>query len=334
MNLPNAEKTAVYCNMLAHQNLKEERRAIVKSYPMKISVNRRVAYYRFDPPIPLSGDIKISIKAKILPMDRVSFVWFNTNFITDRVTIFSVDEVDLSKSSSSSSSSSSSLSSSSSSSLSSSSSSSVRSIGESETVYGIAADGSEQRFQIRCQFADDELVETAESSKLKKELENIHEEEVIQVSSSRGKGLIQKAQSLTYLFRGSSTSSSTLYRASPMPEPSSRCSPAPSVDDLVSGKISRANSGPLTSESAPMMLEMETKSKSVNNIIGTELTMRDHSSVALRQKMRMTSLHESEEFMQSINSGPAKEEGKGIEDRVSSEASSDEIHLDSDSPTK
>ena len=326
MNLPNAEKTAVYCNMLAHQNLKEERRAIVKSYPMKISVSRRVAYYRFDPPIPLSGDIKISIKAKILPVDRVSFVWFNTNFITDRVTIFSVDEVDLSKSSSSSSSSSSSLYSS--------SSSSVRSIGESETVYGIAADGSEQRFQIRCQFADEELVETADSSKLKKELENIQEEEVIQVSSTRGKGLIQKAQSLTYLFRGSSASSSTLYRISPMPGPSSRCSPAPSVDGPVSGKISRANSGPLTeSESAPMMLEMETKSKSVNSIAGTELTMRTPSLVALRQKMKMTSLHESEEFMQSINSGPAKEEGKGIKDAVSSEASSDEIHLDSDSPT-
>ena len=332
MNPLTTESTASYCDRLAHQNLKEERHYILKSYPMRISASRRVAYCKFDPPMSLSGDIKISIKAKLLPVDRNSFVWFNTNFITDRVTIFSVDEVDLSKSSSSSSSSfSSSSSSSSSSSFSSlSSSTSTRSAGEADTVYGIAPDGTEQRFQIRCLFSDNELLETEDLLRLQNELANSKNDELEPVPSLHGSGIFQKAQSFAYkLARVSPVPSLTGVR-SVSPPLSSHQNSASSLEESVSRRTLNTTTSMSVGgeeEQSGQMLEMVGRARSANGI-NTELVMRDKSTVALRQKMKMKSLHESEEYKHSLNSRTTKDTEKEGEKHRRESESSDEIYLD------
>ena len=311
MNPLTTESTASYCDRLAHQNLKEEQHYILKSYPMRISASRRVAYCKFEPPVSLSGDIKISIKAKLLPVDRNSFVWFNTNFITNRVTVFSVDEVDLSKSSSSS------------------SSTALRSAGEADTVYGIAPDGTEQRFQIRCLFSDSELLETEDLLRLQTELANSKNDETVPASSLHGGGIFQKAQSFAYkLARVSPVPSLSGFR-SVSPPLSSHQNSASSLEENLPRRplITTSMSVGGEEERGGQMLEMVGRAQSANGM-STELVMRDKSTVALRKKMKMKSLHESEEYKHSLNSRATKDmEKEGEKVRRTSE-SSDEIYLD------
>ena len=56
--------------------------------------------------------------------------------------------------------------------------------------------------------------------------------------------------------------------------------------------------------------------------------MRDKSTVALRQKMKMKSLHESEEYKHSLNSRTTKDTEKEGEKHRRESESSDEIYLD------
>ena len=75
------------------------------------------------------------------------------------------------------------------------------------------------------------------------------------------------------------------------------------------------------------MLEMVGRAQSANGI-NTELVMRDKPTVALRKKMKMKSLHESEEYKHSLNSRATKDVEKEGEKLRSTSESSDEIYLD------
>ena len=196
-------------------------------------------------------------------------------------------------------------------------------------VYGIAPDGTEQRFQIRCLFSDSELLETEDLLRLQNELANSKNDELVPVPSLHGSGIFQKAQSFAY----------KLARVSPVPSLSGFRSVSPPLSSHQNSSSSLEENlprRPLTTSSMSVggeeerggqMLEMVGRAQSANGI-NTELVMRDKPTVALRKKMKMKSLHESEEYKHSLNSRATKDVEKEGEKLRSTSESSDEIYLD------
>lgn len=329
-----------YCDLLAHQNLIENHITVINSQEMSIDSNRRVAMLTFNPPIELSGDVKIDIRQVNLASEHSSFVWFNTQFITDRLTVFNESEIDRSKSSSSSSS----YSYSSAYSYSDSTAYSVANtvdgseaesvmvdmettpqnslsvINSSRSIIPFIEDSGDREFFIRCEFGDKWLEETDSYQILHLEREMSKNRGEVPSDSEEGKNafsIIQKAGSHIL------TSARTLVSR---------------VSSSTSGGLLRSGSGPsspiLSRQSSRSDIEMTSLSPPPIDISESravvDAQLREKKDIELRMKMRLNSVHESEEFRKSVNTSAQNEttETPKTEDVI--EESSDEIQLDSD----
>lgn len=325
-----------YCDLLAHQNLVETHALILSGQEMVIDANRRIAMVTFNPPIELAGDIKIDIRQLNLASEHSSFVWFNTQFITDKLTVFSESEIDRSKSSSSSSSS---YSYSSAYSYSDSSSYSVEPSEESESTVtidmettpfnSVSAPSSsrsiipfvdnyqDREFFIRCEFEDKWLEVTDEYAALQVEREQSRNREV-PTDGDEGKtalSMIHKAGNQLL------TSTRKIFTR---------------VSSSASSGLLRSGSGPsspiLSRQSSRSSIEMNTITSppgdtSETRMIINDTQLRNKKDIELRKKMRLNSVHESEEFRKSLNASHVNEEEK-TEAYEAIDESSDEIQLD------
>ena len=176
-------------------------------------------------------------------------------------------------------------------------------------------------------FSDGDLLETDDYIRLQNELANSKNEEVVAVPSTHGSGILQKAQSLAYMLARVSPVPSFSGIRSASPPLSSHQNSASSLEESLSRKATHASSASVEEEKqSGKMLELTERSRSANGI-NTELVMRDGPTVALRRKMKMKSLHESEEYKQSINSRTTKDTEKEGEKKREMSESSDEIYL-------
>lgn len=327
-----------YCDLLAHKTLVENHIPILTGQEMIIDSNRKIAQITFNPPIELSGDIKIDIRQVNITSDHSSFIWFNSSFITDKLTIFTETEIDRSKASSSSSSSlSSSAYSYSDSSISSvtttvepsevsegsvltdiesTSSRSMSAISSSRSLLPLVEESTDREFFIRCEFADKWLDDSEEYQALQIEREMSRNRSDIPLENEDGKSakyLIQKAgtQILTStrnLISRVSSQASSLHRSG-----SGTSSPNLSRQSSYSDIELKHMSSP-PEEAGEVRV-------SINDI-----QLRDRREIELRKKMKLNSVHESEEFRKSLNVVPQTQENYTKVD----EESSDEIQLDSE----
>lgn len=330
-----------YCDLLAHQNLIENHITVINGQEMTIDSNRRIAVLTFNPPIELSGDVKIDIRQVNLASEHSSFVWFNTQFITDKLTVFNESEIDRSKSSSSSSSS---YSYSSAYSYSDSTAYSVANtvdgseaesvvvdmentppaslsvISSSRSIIPLIEDTGDREFFIRCEFGDKWLEETDSYQILHLEREMSKNRGEVPSDSEEGKNafsIIQKAGSHIL------TSARTLVSR---------------VSSSTSGGLLRSGSGPsspiLSRQSSRSDIEMNSISPPPIDIseskVAVETQLREKKDIELRMKMRLNSVHESEEFRKSVNTSTQNETAEIPKNPAVIEESSDEIQLDSD----
>ena len=328
-----------YCDLLSHRALKEDHEVLIPSTEMKMDTRRQVAYCSFPSPVECNGDIRIVIKVITLTSERNAFVWFNSQFITDAVTVFSEYEVDRSKSSLSHSS----MDSSSSSSLTSYSSTTQDTTPDSSSVSipivsrqssfnlfsSTAAspmpEEGEREFFIRCVFSDASLSETDESYRWRIEKENadrLGTEDVVEHSASKPMSLLQKAGSQLFtstrnlISRVSSTSGGLLRSnsATASRQSSEPSSPSHSVHEHAE--------------------EVSVELKEMRET-GSGVQLREQAEIERRKQMRLHSLHESDELTLSAstaNGDTAKSEEvtplRAIDE--STNDSSDEIQLGSD----
>lgn len=62
----------------AHRTFRETSTDAVHCEEMAVDNLRQVAVFRLDPPLALSGDVKIIVQSTGRITDKTSFVWFNT----------------------------------------------------------------------------------------------------------------------------------------------------------------------------------------------------------------------------------------------------------------
>lgn len=327
-----------YCDLLAHQTLVENHTPILTGQEMIIDSNRKIAQITFNPPIELSGDIKIDIRQVNITSDHSSFIWFNTSFITDKLTIFSEAEIDRSKSSSSSSSLSSSAYSYSDSTaysvattmepseisegsvlpdIESTPSHSMSAMSSSRSLLPLVEDSTDREFFIRCEFTDKWLDDSEEYQALQIEREMNRNRSDVPLENEDGKNaisIIQKAgtqiiTSTRNLISRVSSQTSGLHR---------------SGSGTSSPNLSRQSSYSSDVEMKHMTSPPEEAGEARVSI--NEVQLRDRREIELRKKMKLNSVHESEEFRKSLNVVPQTQENHTKVD----EESSDEIQLDSE----
>ena len=294
-----------YCDLLSHRALKEDHEVLIPSTEMKIDTRRQVAYCSFPSPVECNGDIRIVIKLITLTSERNAFVWFNSQFITDAVTVFSEYEVDRSKSSlshsgmdSSSSSSLTSYSSTTQDTTPDSSSVSIPMVSRqssfnlfSSTAASPMPEEGEREFFIRCVFSDASLSETDESYRWRIEKENadrLGTEDVVEHSASKPMSLLQKAGSQLFtstrnlISRVSSTSGGLLRSnsATPSRQSSEPSSPSHSVHG----------------HGEEVSIELKEMRET-----GSGVQLREQAEIERRKQMRLHSLHESDELTLSAS---------------------------------
>lgn len=339
------ENRTSYCDTLAHCTLKEEHEYVLQSLDMVVIPKRRIAIAKLTSPLILTGDVKVEVHALNLTSDTCYFVWFNTNFITDQFTTFTGAEVDCSKSSQSSSSSSSS-----SSSLTSSSSMDAASDLYSSSVVvdmdehsrSLSRDSSTRSLippadpdidtssLLRLYFDGRELRENTEARRLQEI--PVEEGDILQQSSLKPMALFQKASSqiihstrtlISRVSSAASTSTPMLHRVHSESSTSQRSRSSSRELELGSPRAL-----------SPIDLEVERipSSRSVNSTGSSpEVLFRDRHDIERRERMRMSKLNESEEFMQSLNSNVSDNGGKNKEEQLDAiDEGDDEIHLESD----
>ena len=332
------DKKRSYCDLLGHLALKEEHEVLVPSTEMTVDTRRFVASCTFPAAVECSGDIRVVVKTITLTSERNAFVWFNSQFVTDRLTVFNEFEMDRSKSSSfSSMDSSSSLSSmDSSSSTQDSDGVAVSMDSSSFNLFSSTAaptplpEEVERELFLRCVFDDDALLETEELARWRAERAGAEQSgEVVasdRVLPMKPISLIQKAstQIITstrnLISRVSSTSSGLLRTtsASSSRHTSAPSSPTHSIHGLQGLQGLQGESEQREAE----LVEMPETSA---------VQLRTKAEIERRTTMRMKSLHESEEITMS-SSTPTGNSQK-TEDKTplrSVEEGSDEIPLSSD----
>ena len=62
----------------AHRTFRETSTDAVHCEEMAVDNQRQVAVFRLDPPLALSGDVKIIVQSTGRITGKTSFVWFNT----------------------------------------------------------------------------------------------------------------------------------------------------------------------------------------------------------------------------------------------------------------
>lgn len=335
------DKKRSYCDLLGHLALKEEHEVLVPSTEMAVDTRRFVASCTFPAAVECSGDIRVVVKTITLTSERNAFVWFNSQFVTDRLTVFNEFEMDRSKSSSfssmDSSSSFSSMDSSSSSTTQDSDGVAVSMDSSSFNLFSSTAaptplpEEAERELFLRCVFDDDALLETEELARWRAEKAGAEQGGEVAASDRvlpmKPISLIQKAstQIITstrnLISRVSSTSSGLLRTASAS---SSRHTSAPSSPThSLHGLQGLQGLQGASEEREAELVEMPETASAVQ--------LRTKAEIERRTTMRMKSLHESEEITMS-SSTPTGNSQK-TEDKTplrSVEESSDEIPLSSD----
>ncbi len=337
------ENRTSYCDALAHCTLKEEHEYVIQSLDMMILPKRRIAIAKLASPLTLSGDVKVEVHAINLTSDTCYFVWFNTDFITDQITTFTGAEVDCSKSSQSSSSSSSSSSLSSTMDAASDLYSSSVTVDMDESSRSFSRDSSTRSLVpppdpdidtsslLRLYFDGRGLREDASAKRIQ-EL-TVEEGDVLPQSSLKPMALFQKASSqiihstrtlISRVSSAASTSTLVLHRTHSESSTSQRSRSSSRELELGSPRAL-----------SPMDPEVERipSSRSVNSTGSSpEVLFRDKLDIERRERMRMSKLNESEEFMQSLNSNVSDNGGKNKDEQLDAiDEGDDEIHLESDS---
>ena len=319
------ESRKSYCDSLAHCTLVEDHQCLLACEQMTVLPRRRIALARLSTPLMLSGDIKVAVHLVNLTSDTCYFVWFNTNFVTDQYTSFTGAEVDCSKSTQGSSASYSSWSSSS-------------SMDAASDLYSVVTEGDESTHALshesstrsllppvdpdtdtssllRLYFQGKGLRDSIESKRMREAV--IKESDTLSQAPLKPMALLHKASS--QLIHSTRSLISRVSSGQPGPSALSRTLSEGSMSGRSCSSRDREPDSPRTTSPIPDA-----------EVTIPEIVFRDRHEIEKRERMRMSKLNESEEFMQSVNSNFSEHHFKNHELDAINEGD-DEIRLDSDS---